>query len=188
MKKVLSIALVLALALSLSVTAFADDTKIEAGTGGEPAPNTASTAVTFRVNPTYTITIPEKVELTEKVDADTGAVTYEQEAKITADAGMRLLEGQSIQVTLISSSGFNLTTAANASYKLPYTVTVGGSGGTIASGGTVATFGTSSGAQASTLCFAAANPTYAGEYSDTVTFNIAIVTPASAGNGGSAEP
>lgn len=185
MKKLLSLVLALALALSLSVTAFAADTTIEPGTNGEPNPSTATTSVEFGVAPTYTITIPEKVELDKKTD--NGTVTYEKDEIITASAGVRLLNGQSIQVTLSAGDGeteFVLTSGESAT--LDYTVTVNNT--EIENNGVVATFETSQTAQTSTLHFAANDPTYAGQYSDTVTFTISIVTPASTGNGESTEP
>lgn len=185
MKKLLSLVLVLALALSLSVTAFAADTTIEPDTNGEPNPSTADTSVEFNVASTYTITIPAKVELEKKTDTGTGAVTYEQDEIITASAGVRLLNGQSIQVTLSAGTdGFVLTSGESAT--LDYTVTVNST--KIENNGVIATFETSQTAQTSTLHFAADDPTYAGQYSDTVTFTIAIVTPASTGNGDSTEP
>lgn len=179
MKKIFAIVLTLALALSLSVTAFAteEDHTITSDTDGSPKPPTATTSVTFGVDPAYTITIPGKVELTRETNPDTGAVTYEQDAKITASAGVRLLNGQSIQVTLSAGENeetFVLNTDQGAT--LDYTVTVveGENAKTIASGDTVATFGTNTAEQTSTLHFAANDPTYAGQYSDTVTFTIAI--------------
>ena len=180
MKKLLSLVLALALALSLSVTAFAEDHTIDQNT---TLPATKDTTVEFNVAPTYTITIPGTVELDKKTG--TGTVTYEKDETITASAGVRLLNGQSIQVTLSAGTdGFVLTTDQAAT--LDYTVTVNNT--KIQSGDTVATFGTSTAVQTSTLHFAASDPTYAGDYSDTVTFNIAIVTPASTGSGESTEP
>lgn len=177
MKKLLAIVLTLALSLGLSVTAFATDTEnstITPGQDGNPSPSGASTAVEFSVAPTYTITIPKTVELSKQTDAN-GAVTYKHDASITASA-VRLLSGQEIQVTLSAGEdGFVLKTEQNAS--LPYTVTVDGNTETIGSGDTVATFGTSATEKTSTLHFAAADPTYAGSYSDTVTFGISILEP-----------
>ena len=160
MKKLLSLVLAMALALSLSVTAFAADTTIEPDTNGDPNPSTADTSVEFNVAPTYTVTIPTGVELSKK-EVD-GTVTYEQNANITASAGVRLLNGQTIQVTL--SAG----------------VTVNGSNEPINSDDIVATFSTSATKQKSALHFAANDPTYAGDYSDTVVFTIAIVNRTSA--------
>lgn len=165
MKKLLTLVLALAMALSVSVTAFAADTTINQ----DSAEKTGSTAVTFNVDPTYTVTIPEKVELNQ-VD-DSGTIAYENDLTVTAAAGVRLLAGEVIQVTLKSDSNFNLS--AGADYKLPYTVTVNNM--EIANDGVVATFGTNNEAQTATLHFAAGNPTYAGDYSDTVIFTLAIV-------------
>lgn len=175
MKKLLSIALTLALTLSLSVTAFAEESKttIQPGADGSPSPESAAADVVFSVAPAYTITIPKTVELAKKTDVDTGAVTYEQDAAVTASEDVRLLKGQKIRVTLSAGAdGFVLTTDQNAS--LPYTVTVDDSAEAIENSGTVASFVTSAGEQTSTLHFAADDPTYAGVYGDTVTFTISI--------------
>lgn len=163
MKKLLAVVLALALALSLTATAFAAD--INQDTSSQ----TGSTNVTFNVDPTYTVKIPESVAL-DKVDTN-GVITYEKTADITADAGVRLHENEQIQVTL--NGDFVLKTSDTATYTLPYTVTVGAK--SINSGDVVANFGTSLDAQTSTLHFAAENPQYAGEYKDTVVFTIAIV-------------
>lgn len=171
MKKLLTVVLTLAMMLSLSVTAFAADTVVGPDGSGNPDPATGNTAVSFEVAPTYTVTIPATVEL---VKTGTDTITYEKAMDITAAAGVRLLEGQSIQVTL--ASDFTLKTEASATYQLPYTVKVGTSTTAINTGDVVATFGTSREAQTSTLHFAANNPTYAGDYSDTVTFTISVVT------------
>ena len=129
--------------------------------------------VEFISQPTYTITIPEKVVLDKKTDTGTGTVIYEQDEIITAAAGVRLLNGQTIKLTLSAGEdGFVLTSKENA--ELPYTVTVNNA--EIQNNGVVATFETSQTAQTSTLHFAANDPTYAGQYSDTVTFTISIVS------------
>lgn len=163
MKKLLAVVLTLTLTLSLTATAFAAD--INQDTSSQ----TGSTNVTFNVDPTYTVTIPESVAL-DKVD-NNGIVTYEKTADITADAGVRLCEDEQIRVTL--TGDFVLKTSDTANYTLPYTVTVDEE--SINSGDVVAIFGTSLDAQTSTLHFAAENPQYAGEYKDTVVFNIGIV-------------
>lgn len=173
MKKIFAIVLTLALALSLSVTAFAteEDHTIEPDTDGSPNPSAATTSVTFGVDPTYTITIPATVKLTK--NAANGTVTYEQDATITASGGVRLLNDQTIRVTLSAGeneTAFVLNTKQGAT--LNYTVKVGNT--EIKNGDTVATFGTSLEEQTSTLHFAAADPTFAGEYSDNVVFTISI--------------
>lgn len=165
MKKLLTLALALVMTLSVSVTAFA------AEINQSTADKTAGTAVSFNVDPAYTVTIPEKVELGKK--DNNGTITYENDLTVSAEAGVRLLKGEAIQVTLRSDSDFNLSTDADSVYKLPYTVAVNGA--EIANNGVVATFGTNTEAQTSTLHFAADDPTYAGNYSDTVTFTLEIV-------------
>lgn len=158
MKKLLTIMLALVMVLSLSVTAFAAE--IDEGS----ADPTGSTNVTFQVDPTYTVTIPATVTLVK--DSETG--NYKQDATITA-TDVRLEEGKVIVVTL--SGDFTLTAGTT---DLPYTVTVGEDTTAVANGAVVATFVTSTEAQSVTLHFAADNPTYAGSYSDTVTFTIAV--------------
>ncbi|MCD8026387.1 MAG: hypothetical protein LUF33_05550 [Clostridiales bacterium] len=171
MKKIISIMAACALALSMSVTAFATEVKPDAN--GDPDPDSGNTAVSLNVDSGYIITIPETVELEEQSGAKT---TYENDLTVSADAGVRINEGKSIVVSMASSSydsgSFYMTAAGADQYKLAYEVTVDNS--TIANNGTVATFVTSDAAQTSTLHFAADDPTYAGSYSDTVTFTIAV--------------
>lgn len=167
MKKLLSIALTLALALSFSVTAFAEDHTV---TEKDNLPIDKYSEVEFKVEPTYTMTIPSTVVLTK--DAESG--NYEKDAEIIASAGVLLLEGQTIQITL--DSDFKLTTGAEAAtYELPYTVTVDNKE-IDTENKVVATFNTNTEEQKETLHFSAENPEYAGEYSDTVTFTISIVS------------
>ena len=163
MKKFLAFALALVMVLSLSVTAFASGT----GNDDSASDNTKDTSVTFNVAPTYTVTIPQKVELDKKT-AENGTITYEKDLTISAE-NVRLLEGQKIKVQL-TGCDFTLT-AGNTNW--PYTVTVGNESIT-AQNNVVATFETSTNKQSSTLHFAAGNPEFAGEYSDTVTFTISV--------------
>lgn len=163
MKKLLSGLLALAFVLSMSTAAFAADPTINQDT---PDPKSGNTNVSFNVEPTYTVTIPETVTL-DKTEAG-GVITYEKDMTITADAGVRLLEGEKIQVTL--TSDYTLTVGTT---DLPYTVTVGGTA-IDATNNVVAEFTTSADVQTSTLHFAAQNPEFAGNYTDTVTFNIAV--------------
>lgn len=118
------------------------------------------------------MTIPADVTLDRKTGTD-GTITYEKDLTVSA-SDVRLLEGKKVRVTLDSS--FKLTTGAQgAKYELPYTVKVGTSGSAITSGDVVADFTTlDSNKWSSTLHFAAENPTYAGDYKDTVIFNIAV--------------
>lgn len=160
MKKFLASILALAMCCAMAVPAYATEINQDS------SDKTAKTDVSFKVDPAYTVTIPEKVTL-GKVDTN-GTITYESDANITAAAGVRLLNGQKIQVTI--DSDFTLT--ANGT-NLPYTISVGDN--QIAQNGVVAEFGTGTQAQSSTLHFAAADPEYAGNYSDTVTFTLSVV-------------
>ena len=156
MKKIFTVILTVALLMSLSVTAFAANT-----TGG-------STEVSFNVDPTYTVTIPATVEL-QKVDTE-GVITYENDYTLTAEAGVRLKKNEYIEVTV--ASDFIMTTTEGAT--LAYTITAGGNA--VSGGGVVAEFDTDKLEQAATIHIAAADPDYAGEYKDTVTFTVAVKT------------
>ena len=166
MKKLLSMPLALTLVLTASTSVFAADINQNSSS------QKADTAVTFKVDPAYTVTIPTDVTLDQKTGTD-GTITYEKYLTVSA-SNVRLLEGKKVQVTLDSS--FKLTTGEQgAKYELPYTVKVGTSGSAITSGDVVADFTTlDSDKWSSTLHFAAENPTYAGDYKDTVIFNIAV--------------
>lgn len=160
MKKILQGFLTIALCLAVSLPASAAEiSETSAQKSGE-------TSVSFNVAPTYTVTIPETVELEKK--EDNGAVTYEKDMTITAEAGVRLIQGQSIKVAM--DSDFILSAGKST---MPYTVTVDGEN--VTSGDEVALFGTSTDAQTVTLHFAAEDPEYAGNYTDTVTFTLSIV-------------
>lgn len=168
MKKIITFVLSMTAALSLSLTAFAAAESDPANTFGPDDKAGKETTVNFSVAPTYTVTIPAKVTLAK--DASDG--NYRQDAVIKAE-NVRLLENKKVKVTL--AGDFRLTTGENGtSYELPYTVKVGDSNTAIQTGDIVATFGTSTTDQTSTLHFAADNPTYAGEYTDTVTFTISV--------------
>ena len=153
MKKLCALILAVALMATMSVTAFAANT-----TGG-------STEVSFNVDPTYTVTIPAKVEL-QKIDTD-GTITYENDYTITAEAGVRLLKNQYIEVTI--ASDYVMQTPQGAT--LDYTITKGGAA---LVDEVVATFTTDKAEQSSTIHIAAGDPDYAGEYKDTVTFTVAV--------------
>ena len=154
MKKLFAVILTVCLLATMSVTAFAANT-----TGG-------STEVSFNVDPTYTVTIPATVELERK--EDNGTVTYENDYTLTAEAGVRLKKNEYIEVTV--ASDFEMTTEQGAT--LDYTITKGGNA--VANNGVVAEFATDKNAQSTTIHIAAADPDYAGEYKDTVTFTVAV--------------
>lgn len=163
MKKLVCTVLALVLVLSLSVTAFAAE--IKPGEGNNPNPDSTDTTVSLDVAPTYTVTIPSTVTLSK--DESTG--TYKQDATITAAAGVRLEQGKAIKVKLVSD--FKLL---SGSTEWPYTVKVGTDTTAISTNAVVATFETKAEEQSVTLHFEAGTPTFAGNYSDTVTFNISV--------------
>ena len=160
MKKLFALILTVCLLASMSVTAFA----AEIGPGANASQG--STEVSFNVDPTYTVTIPATVEL-QKVE-DNGTVTYENDYTITAEAGVRLLNGEYIEVTV--ASDFTMQTTEGAT--LAYSITAGGNA--VANNGVVAEFETDKAAQSTTIHIAANDPDYAGEYKDTVTFTVAV--------------
>ena len=145
MKKLLAIILAALMIAACSVTAFAADT----------------TTVTYEVQPTYTVSIPASVTLS---DAD-----------ITADvtaSDVILESGKKIEVELTSASNtpsgstFN---AKNGDSTVTYTIT---GDSAIAVGDTVATF-TANGSK--TLTFSAADKsaaTVAASHTETLTFTI----------------
>ena len=161
MKKAITLALVGAMLTATGITAFAAD--IDQDT----TPPTGTTSVTMSVAPSYTVTIPESVVLNEQQDG-----TYSNDAVITA-TNIRLNNNKIVTVTM--DSDFLLENAQGAA-ALPYTLTINDA--EKASGDTVATFATDADLtlvqQSDTLHFAAEAPTFAGDYSDTVTFNIAV--------------
>lgn len=165
MRKWMALVLALALCASMTFPAFAADITQDS------EPTSGSTTVAFHVAPTYTVTIPDAVTLERKVAQD-GTATYEQQAEVTA-TNVRLNEGNAIQVTL--ASDFTLSDGAT---NWTYAVTVGDSSTPVKSNAVVATFGSDPRAQSVTLHFAAADPTYAGRYTDTVTFTVSTVTAA----------
>lgn len=177
MKKLLCFALSAVLAAALAVPAFADTSvpptsAPQTNVTQSSTDQKAETTVQFKIDPAYTVTIPGTVELTKKTDAETNKITYEEDFDITA-ADVRLNEGKTLRISL--ASDYTLESGAT---KLAYTVT--------AKQGTAdakpvdskdpvcADFETKIGEQKVTLHFAANNPPYAGDYSDTVMFNLAV--------------
>ncbi len=168
-KKLLSTLLALALCGTMSLTAFAADTTVNENTQD---PKTGSTDVKFDVAPTYTITIPEKVELTKNTD---NGVKYIGTGTVKANEGLRLKADEKIEVRL-TNCDYKLDAGKPDIYELPYTVKAGTKDVTTADN-LVATFTTEKNAtdQESLLTFTADDPKYAGIYSDTVTFTVAVV-------------
>ena len=155
MKKLFALILAVVMIATMSVTAFAANT-----TGG-------STEVSFNVDPTYTITIPATVTL-EKKDVE-GVITYENDYTITAEAGVRLKNGEYIEVTVASDFTMETEEYAWLNYEI-----LDASGDKVENNGVVAEFETDKAAQSTTIHIAADDPDYAGEYKDTVTFTVSV--------------
>ena len=155
MKKIVAILLTVLMLTATSVIVFAANTE-----GG-------STEVSFNVDPTYTVVIPEVVELA-KVENE-GVITYENDYTVTAEAGLRLKKGEYIEVTIDTDN--EMTTAEGAT--LDYEITLDGEE---LENNVVATFTTNKAEQKSTIHISAGDPDYAGDYKDTVTFTITVKT------------
>ena len=162
MKKLFALILTVCLLASMSTTAFA------AEIGPDANASQGSTEVSFKVDPTYIVTIPATVTL-NKVE-DNGTVTYENDYTIGANAGVRLKKNECIEVTV--ASDFEMTTTEGAA--LAYTITA--EGAAVANNGVVAEFETNKSAQSATIHIAANDPDFAGEYKDTVTFTLTVKT------------
>lgn len=155
MKKLLSVILAIAIMMTLSISAFA--TK-----AFDQDTDSDTTDVTLNITTAYTISIPATVEFAA------GALSVQK--AITA-TDVLLKNNFQITVAIDSENDFNLKTTENAT--LPYTVKTSNEeeAQAVADGATVATF-TDDDTQA--LYFATSLPDVAGEYSDTVTFTVAV--------------
>ena len=145
MKKLLAIILAALMIAACSVTAFAADT----------------TTVTYEVQPTYTVSIPAAVTLS---DADvTADITA---SDVVIENGSQITVKLTAASNTASGSTFN---AKNGDSTVAYTITADSA---VAVGDTVATF-TADGSK--TLTFSAADKsatTIAGEHTETLTFTI----------------
>lgn len=162
MKKLASFVLALAMAAVCAAPAMATDTRITESTS-----NSCDTKVTFTIDPAYTVTIPSEVTL-EKQAGET--VTYEKDLTLTA-SNVRLNQGKKLQITIPTGSVLQLS-AGNAT--LNYTIT-NDNGINVDAGSVAATFTTQAAEQTATLHIKANDPPFAGDYSGTLKFTIAVV-------------
>lgn len=153
MKKLFALLLAITMMATLSVTAFAADYD----TAGDKGMN-----VTYSVAPTYTVTIPETVTI--------GANGTE---KTVSAEGVVVNKGQYVSVTLAAENNFTVKTAEGA--ELTYTVTKGGQ--SVAAGGEILAVNPASAAGGSaniTFAINEADVKYAGTYTGTATFTVAV--------------
>lgn len=161
MKKLASFVLALAMAAVCAAPAMANN-QITQSTSGS-----CDTTVTFTIAPAYTVTIPSEVTLDKK---EGQTVTYEKDLTLTA-SNVRLNHGKKLQVTIPTGSVLQLS-AGNAT--LNYTIT-NDNGINVDAGSVAATFTTKAADQTATLHIKANDPPFAGDYSGTLKFTIAVV-------------
>ena len=157
MKKIITLALVSAMALSVSATVFAANITPETSSG-------IDTEVTYKVDPTYTITIPDTVTLGTSADVSASNVV--------------IAKGSKVVVKLTGTSGTNnaFTVKNTEGAELAYTVKNGTKNVNV--GDTVLTVNPESATTGSaTLNFNAPDANsikYSGTYSGTVTFTVLL--------------
>lgn len=161
MKKLASFVLALAMAAVCAAPAMADN-QITQSTS-----QSSDTKVTFTIAPAYTVTIPAEVTLDKK---EGKTVTYENDLTLTA-SNVRLNQGKKLQITIPDNSVLQLS-AGNAT--LNYTIT-NDNGINVDAGSVAATFTTQAADQTATLHIKANDPPFAGDYSGTLKFTIAVV-------------
>ena len=118
--------------------------------------------VTYTVDPTYTVTIPETVTI--------GAEGTE---KTVSAEGVVVKKGQYVSVTLAENNNFTVKTTEGA--ELPYTVTANGE--TVAAGGEILAVNPTDGKTGTATITFDIDETaiqYAGTYTGTATFTIAV--------------
>lgn len=159
MKKILTLALVAAMLTATGITAFA--APITAGSD----PKTAGTTVNYQVDPTYTITIPDQVELSK---------TDTVEKEITAE-DLLLPHGQKVVVKLSAASNTasgSTFHAKNGDSDAAYTITANNN--TVALGDEVASF-TADGTQPFTFSQAdMTNVIFSGRHTEILTFTVSL--------------
>ncbi|MGN1126898.1 MAG: hypothetical protein ACI4RI_05600 [Ruminococcus sp.] len=167
MKKIITLALATVMVISATATAFAADTATDIGPESEP--KNGSTEITYNVAPTYTVTIPDSVNL------DTATSTANK-LNITA-SNVVIPKGKELLVKLTGTSGTDnaLTVKTAEGAEIAYTITKDTSN--VAIGDTVLAVNPETANNgSSTLKFIAPDSvTYAGTYSGTVTFTVSVV-------------
>ena len=176
MKKLATFVLALAMAAVCAAPAMAEGTDSSAPPASSDTEITqdstdpsGSTTVKFNIAPAYTVEIPATVTL-DKQEGEN--VTYEKDLPLKA-SNVRLEKGKELQVTIPIGSTFQLS-AGKATLDYTITITVDNKQETVTAGSVVATFETDTADQTQKLHIKAGNPDYAGDYSGTLTFAIAV--------------
>ncbi|MCI6388584.1 MAG: hypothetical protein MR823_05535 [Ruminococcus sp.] len=155
MKKLLSFTLALVMMLSVSVTAFA------ATINQDSNPKTVDTEITTSIAPTYTVTIPADVNVSFNATSTSFGKIEVTAAQINPD--------KCIKVALTTDGTLNNT--VDATKVIPYTVNAG------ATAFTSATYLVAGEKTDLTINITQNdwNSAYAGDYTDTVTFNVSYI-------------
>ena len=155
MKKILSFTLALVMMLSATVIAFA------ATINQDSNPKTVDTEITTSIAPTYTVTIPADVNVSFNATSTSFGKIEVTAAQINPD--------KCIKVALTTDGTLNNT--VDATKVIPYTVNAG------ATAFTSATYLAAGENTDLTINITQNdwNSAYAGDYTDTVTFNVSYI-------------
>lgn len=160
-KKMLAVVMAAAMMASLGSLAFAADTEVKPGAG-----QTGDTNVSYKVDSTYTVKIPSDMAYSESATSFT----------LTA-SGVKLEEGQTLKVTSDQLKNGTLT-LKNGSKATGVNFTVKAGTDAIDADGLIKSFTSQAADQTVTLNLTPpASVDYAGTYSATVTFTVAVVDP-----------
>ena len=181
MKKFASFVLALAMAAVCAAPAMAEGADSSASSAsstttidqGSPS-QSGGTKVEFEIKPAYTVEIPKTIELDKITDTTNSTVTYKKDLTLTA-SNMRLNKDQTLKVSIPTDPTnpiFTLTSKEGAT--LEYKITLGENFTSVPADGVVATFTTQTADQTATLHIEAADPQFAGKYSGTLNFTIAL--------------
>lgn len=159
MKKLLTLLLTAALATAAATTAFAD-TSIEPST----TPQKGKTEVSYTVQPSYTVTIPASVTLTNTNKIGTATVKAEN---------VTVPHGKAVKVALTNANDFKVKSTEGA--ELPYTITKDRQNVTVNDVVlSVASDATGKKGEAILEFEITDKIVYSGEYTGTVTFTVSV--------------
>ena len=168
MKKLVTLLLTAALAITAATTAFADDTATQIVPGPASSPTSASgdMNVTYKVTPSYLVTIPKNVML-----SSTNNGTVEGEATVEASK-VTVPYNQKVKVSL-NTAAFEVTSGEGA--KLPCKVSKNGAA-VVAGEPFLKVAPDAPGKEGKAdLTFAIdGNVTYSGTYTGQVTFTVSV--------------